>query len=123
MVNDTRKQLFRFIFVGLINTVFGYSIYALLLWLGLSYFVALMLSTTLGIMFNFQTIGRIVFKSHDLRLIFRFFGVYLIVFLFNWLLIKLGLIVGMNAYLSGAVAVVPAAAVSFLLNKFFVFNR
>lgn len=118
-----KKQIIRFILVGILNTVFGYTVYALFLWIGLTYFWALVLSTMLGVLFNFQTIGRIVFKSHDMRLIFRFFGVYLTVFLFNWLLIKLGLIAGLNAYISGAVAIVPAAAMSFLLNKFFVFNR
>jgi putative flippase GtrA len=97
--------------------------YVCFLWVGFTYLWALILSTVLGVLFNFQTIGRIVFQSHEQRLIFRFFGVYLVVFLFNWLLIKLGLMVGMNAYLSGAVAVIPAAAMSFLLNKFFVFNR
>jgi putative flippase GtrA len=117
------SQFLRFIIIGLINTIFGYSIYAILIFVGLTYFYAIGLSTIIGIIFNFKTIGRYVFKSKSNYLIFRFFGVYLFIFIINCVLIKTFINLGLNAYLAGATTVLPMAILSFILNKYFVFNR
>ena len=116
------NQIFRFLVVGGINTVFGYGIFALLLWLGLHYSIASLLSTVLGILFNFKTTGLIVFKSHDNRLILKFFGVYGIVYLLNILGLYLFDLIGVNPYYSGAIMILPMAALAFVLNKKFVFS-
>ncbi|HCS64153.1 MAG TPA: polysaccharide biosynthesis protein GtrA [Cellvibrio sp.] len=115
-------QFVRFLAVGVVNTLFGYSIYALLIYLGLAYTYALLFATILGVLFNFQTIGRLVFQSRDKRLIGKFFAVYAITFCLNLLLIKLMIKLGLSAYLAGALALIPTTVLSFLLNKFFVFK-
>jgi putative flippase GtrA len=121
--NSTGYQFLKFLFIGAINTAFGYSIYALLIFFGLNYFFALTLSTIIGIAFNFKTIGNYVFESKSNSLIFRFFGVYLFIFIINCALIKTFVSSGLNAYLAGALTVLPMAILSFILNKYFVFNR
>lgn len=117
-------QVYKFIFVGILNTIFGYSLFAFFIYLGLHYPIAVLLSTILGVLFNFKTIGRLVFDSNDNGLIFRFILVYAITYLLNifflWLLKKLG---SENMYIDGFALLIPLAAVSFLLNKFFVFRR
>ena len=117
-------QVYKFIFVGILNTIFGYSLFAFFIYLGLYYPIAVLLSTILGVLFNFKTIGRLVFDSNDNGLIFRFILVYAITYLLNifflWLLKKLG---SENMYIDGFALLIPLAAVSFLLNKFFVFSR
>ena len=117
-------QVYKFIFVGILNTIFGYSLFALFIYLGLYYPLAVLLSTILGVLFNFKTIGRLVFNSSDNGSIFRFILVYAIIYLLNifflWLLKKLG---SENMYINGFALLIPLAAVSFLLNKFFVFRR
>ncbi|NBK99697.1 MAG: GtrA family protein [Erysipelotrichia bacterium] len=118
-----KKQVIRFIAVGIVNTVFGNSIYALLIFLGLAYFYAVLLSTILGVLFNFKTIGKIVFKSNDHSLIFRFVAVYIVIYLLNifflWLFQHFGF---ENMYINGLLLLVPLAVVSFVLNKIFVFK-
>jgi putative flippase GtrA len=121
--NSTGNQFLTFLFIGAINTVFGYSIYALLIFFGLEYFYAIAVSTIIGVAFNFHTIGKYVFESKSNSLIFRFFGVYLFIFLINCALIKAFIVLGLNAYLSGALAVLPMALLSFVLNRQFVFKR
>jgi len=118
-----KKQIISFILVGIINTIFGYSIYALFIYLGLNYVLASLFSTIIGIFFNFRTIGNFVFKSKNNRLLFKFFQVYIIVFLVNIAIIKLFKSVGLNDYFSGAIAILFASVVSFLLNKYYVFKR
>ncbi len=116
-------QILKFIIVGLINTLVGYSLYALFIYCGLSYAYALAIATILGVLFNFQTIGKLVFGSNNNALLIKFIVVYIIVFGTNLLLINCMLRVGLSAYSSGAVALIPSAAISFVLNKYFVFNR
>lgn len=117
------NQVKKFIVIGVINTLFGYSIYALMIYVGLSYDVALIISTVCGVIFNFHSIGKLVFNNFKYALFFKFVLVYVLVYFINLLLIKLFLLLGANAYLGGALAVIPSAAASFLLNKYLVFNR
>lgn len=116
-------QILKFIAVGLINTTVGYCIYAAFIFLGFNYTNALFIATILGVLFNFQTIGKVVFQNRNNSLIFSFILVYILVFIVNLALIKFFIWLGLNEYLSGALAIIPAAALSFLLNKFFVFKR
>ena len=56
-------RLVRFLVIGAVNTAFSYVIYALLVLIGLHYSLATLISTILGIIFNFFTTGRIVFVT------------------------------------------------------------
>lgn len=118
-----KLQVLKFLVVGGLNTLFGYSIYAFFVWCGLSYTLSLLLSTILGVAFNFHTIGRLVFNRNDPSLIFRFVFVYVVLFFLNLCLVKLFLIFGLSAYIAGALAIGLAAIAAFILNKYFVFKR
>jgi len=114
--------LVRFFIVSGINTVFGYGLFALLVYLGLNYILASLFATITGILFNFKTIGLIVFRTHNNALIFRFFGVYGITYLFNVTGLTLFKWAGIVPYTGGAILVVPIGCLGFLLNKTFVFK-
>lgn len=113
---------FRFVCIGIINTLFGYSIYALALWFGLKVLFALIISTVVGVLFNFKTIGVLVFGSKNNSLLLKFSLVYVVIFFANLGFIKLLVMNGLGDYFSGFVAMVPMAGMSFFLNKYFVFN-
>lgn len=117
-------QFISFLFVGVLNTLVGYGLYVFFVWLGFNYIWAPFFSTVLGILFNFKTIGVIVFQSHNNRLIGKFFGVYGIVYVCNVLGLKIFALCGVeNMYISGAVLVLPLALLSFILNKKWVFKK
>jgi len=118
-----KHEFIRFILVGVLNTIFGYSIYALFIFIGFNFVIASFFATIIGILFNFQTIGRLVFQAHDNRLIFRFFMVYGIVFLFGIIFIWLLKLIGLNNYIAGLITLFPNAIISYLLNKFYVYRR
>ncbi|MBQ8045896.1 MAG: GtrA family protein, partial [Bacteroidales bacterium] len=65
-------EFIRFVLVAILNTLFGYGVYSLLVFLGLHYSVATLGSTVLGVLFNFKTYGVLVFKNTSNKLIFRF---------------------------------------------------
>jgi putative flippase GtrA len=121
--SDYSAQVFRFVLVGLVNTLVGYSLYALFVYIGFGYVYALGMATVLGILFNFHTIGKLVFGSSNYSLIVKFIIVYAIVFGLNVMLIEYMIRLRFSAYVAGASAIIPSAAISFILNKYFVFKR
>ena len=112
-------RFIRFLFVGLLNTAFGYCAFAFLLFVGLHYALATLLSTVAGIIFNFNTTGRLVFGNRG-RLE-RFLGVYALTYLLTVGGLRLARAFGVDLYLAGAALTVALAFVSFLLHRRYVF--
>ena len=113
----------RFLAVGVLNALFGYGLFAALLFADLHYSVALLLATTGGVLFNFKTTGRLVFGSRDNRLVFRFVTVYGAVYAVNVALLKALLAAGLDPYAAGALLVLPVAGLAFVLMRRFVFKH
>lgn len=117
-----KSQLLRFLVVGGVNTAVGYAVFAILVRLGLPFPAAIGLATIIGIAFNFQTTGRLVFGSARLSLLGRFVAAYVVVYLINVGSVALLLHVGFNVYLANAVVILPLALLSFFLQRRFVFG-
>jgi len=117
------EQFLLFLVMGGINTLFYYGLYSLLIYTGVFYAAAVVIATVCGVLFNFQTFGRVVFKNFQTRLLGRFIGVYVILCLANIAGLKLLELIGLeNKYIAGAVLVLPVALLGYVLNKTFVFN-
>lgn len=113
----------KFILVGILNTVFGYGAFALLMYTGLHYSAAVVLSTIAGILFNFKTTGVLVFKNKDNSLIFKFIAVYTLVCITGIIILRLAQIAHINLYFAGLVSTGICAVTAFLLNKNWVFKK
>ena len=70
------NSFLKYLLIGGLNTVFGYSIFAVYTFLLGNAYLTLILSTVTSVLFNFKTYGVLVFKSHDNSKIFRFFAAY-----------------------------------------------
>ena len=117
------RTFIRFVLIGLLNTAFGVGLYCLFVYLGMPYRSAVLLSTVLGVLFNFKTIGTFVFKNTNNRLIFRFILAYVIIYFINIGLIRLLLeLTDINEYIAGIIATPIVAIASFVLQKHFVFH-
>jgi len=112
----------KFLLVGLINTLFGYSIFFILINIKMDYSIALFVSTICGVIFNFKTASTLVFKTKNNGLIFRFVGVYCVIYILNVEFIKIINSFGINILMSQAMLLLPMAITSYLFNKKFVFN-
>ena len=117
----TGWQLVRFLVVGGINTVFGYSVFYLLMRLGMSYPSAIGLATIAGVSFNFQSVGRLVFGGAPRSRFLRFVAVYCIVYALNVGGVHVFVGAGINVYLANALVLLPLSVVAFLLNRRYVF--
>lgn len=116
-------QFCRFVGVGVMNTGFSYLIYALGLALGLHYALANLTAMVTGILFSFKSQGRLVFDNRDGSLLWKFAGFWFCIWLFNiGLIALLTRYAKLDAYLAGAVALLPVTLISFFVQKYFVFG-
>jgi putative flippase GtrA len=120
----------KFLFVAGINTLFGFLIYALTVFILKQLFscsnvyLAVVIATIIAVLFNFKTYGTLVFKTKDNSRIIRFFGVYLCTMSLQMLSLKLLSLAGItNSYIAGGVILLPMSLLSFLLMRRFVFNN
>ncbi len=121
MAKRDAAQFVRFVLVGLLNTAFGYGVFALLILLGIPYPIATLLSTAAGVLFNFKSYGTLVFGSHDNRLLLRFVAVYAVIYAVNLIPLRWAERNGISLLVTGAAVALPMALLSFLLNRRFVF--
>ena len=119
-----QRPFVRFLFVGALNTAFGWGCYAILILLGAARPLALLIATVLGVVWNFQTTGRVVFAGAPMRALPRFIGVYAGVYLFNLALLE-ALCRGLQAssLVGQLIATPPTVVVSYLALSRWVFRR
>ncbi len=121
---DRRSWLLvlRFGIVGVLNTVFGYGMFALLVLAGMPAGASLVGATVAGVAFNFQTSRRLVFRTGSNSRWIRFVGIYAVVLIVNWLALRLAREAGLGALAAQALLALPMAALSFVCQKMFVFK-
>lgn len=117
-----RHRWLRFLLVGGMNTAFGYGIYALLLFAGLNYALANLLALWLGLVFSFRTHSGLVFRQRQWRRFFRYLLSWCAIYLLNIGIIALLLQRGISAYVAGIITIAPAAVLSYLAQRHFVFR-
>lgn len=118
------QRVVKFIGVGVLNTLFGYGIYAGFVFVGLPYLIALFVATIMGVIFNYFSFGRMVFQARVGWIVFgKFIIAYAIVYSINAGLLSL-LTEGefLNAYLAQGVCIFPSVAISWLLMNFWVYR-
>ena len=119
-----KPQFARFLAIGLLNTLFGGGLFVLLIIIGLDKLLALLFATIIGVLFNFQTNVRIVFRTAGTKFSFmRFFSCYALSYVVNaWALVVLT-----NAELSPiaaqAIVILPVALLTFIVSRTWVFRK
>lgn len=114
------QQALRFLVTGGVNTAFGYGLYAACIYLGAGYALASGVSIACGVLFSYRTMSALVFGQGGS--LTRYIASYGVVYLFSVLFLKILDDLGVNAYVSGLLAALPCAALSFALLKLFVFR-
>ncbi len=110
-----------FIGVGLVNTAFGYGVFALLILGGAGVNGAAIGSTLIGVLFNFRSTGLLVFGSREARLLPRFLLVYGLQCAANMLALRAFGAAHIAALWAEAVILPVLAVATFLLMRRFVF--
>ena len=116
------KQLWRYYQAGIVNTAFGYGLFALFVRLGLNIYLAQIASHVLGMVFNYFTYSRHAFAGHEttkLRFVLSYAGNYLLGL--GMLAIASHLIA--SPYIAGFVALVIVSLVNYFVLKRLVFRE
>lgn len=83
------EKLARFLGTGVLNTVFGYTVYAGLLFVEVPYLTALFVATVAGVIFNYFSFGQLVFGMRTQWKVFaKFVIAYFLIYLANALLLS-----------------------------------
>lgn len=115
------REVVRFYQAALVNTAFGYGLYALLLWFGLGRYPAQAVAHVCGTAFNYATYSRHVFygrRGSPWRFVLTYAGNYalnlaLLMVLSRWV---------HSPYAAGLFATLAASMVNYAALKLFVFG-
>jgi putative flippase GtrA len=110
-------------FVGLFNTAFSYSVYALFLYSGFSVWISSFASIVLGILMSYLTQGGLVFKNLALSSAWRFLLNWTLMFFIYVFVVFLMGNLGVNNYLGGVVALGVTTSLSYLSLNRYVFKK
>lgn len=125
MTDDTASvQIVRYVVIGGLNTLFAYLIYALAIYAGLHYALAVFLGGVIPLLTGYALQRRFVFSFHGGNRLARYIAVFILVYFANTGIITLLLDSGItgSAYLGGAIALSICTLLNFALNKSFVFR-
>jgi len=121
----TEYRFNKFIITGSINTLFGYVVFSLLIYLNLEYKIALFISYLFGIIFNFITYKFFVFDvPFNTKRLVRYLIVYIVTYNINLFLLDFAFEIFSNYYMS-QLFVLPLIVLLtwFLLNKWVFKNE
>lgn len=93
---DPRAALLRFLVVGVVNTAFGYGVYAAAVLAGLPAQAALALQFLLGVLWNYRMHARLVFAVEGWERLPAYVGAYLLIWALNAVALRMLLAAGMS---------------------------
>ena len=119
-------QPIRFLFVGGLNTLVGYGVYALLVYLGVNYLIANTVSTVVGVIHSYLWNRFFTFKSKNkaLKEITKFVSVYIVSYLigmFTLFIFKDKL--NISPYIAGLINLVITTLISYFGHKYISFRE
>lgn len=117
------KRFLRFVAVGVLNTAFGYGVFALAWWLTRNQDLSVVVATMVGVVFNYFTTARLVFASRGFGALLPFIAGYAVVMLVNIALLRVLTGLGLHA-LAGQLICLPVSVVlAYAINAFVVFRK
>lgn len=119
------KNNVSYILAGLVNTLFGYGAYFILVYINIPAPLALATSTVLGILFNYVNFSKTVFKSQRTNIgLIKYILSYVIIYVINVLFLEL---LKNNSPLNKYTAQIAFFPVSIIIGwifmNYWVFNR
>ncbi len=114
-------QMVRYVAVGAFNTLIAYGVFSLLLRLGVHYTLATLLGGISAMLAGYKFMKELVFKSKTRYAFLKFILIFATMYFVN-ILTQFVARKTLNPYIAGAVASAVCAALSYVLNRKFVFG-
>ena len=120
-LSSSALRVWRYYKVGVINTLFGYGVYALLLSIGLNMYAAQIIGHIIGVSFNYFTYSRHVFQDETASKI-RFILSYTLNYAIGLIFLTIYAIVIPSPYLAGLLSAVITSIINFIVLRRYVFT-
>ena len=118
---NIKSEFLRFLFVGSCNTIFGYLLYLILLWLYDSPILSYNISYAAGILISYILNLKFVFMSHHSnKKMILFPLVYLLQYTIGFISLYVFLYIGIKAELSGLLIIPIMLPITFFASRFFI---
>lgn len=118
-------KIIKFLGIGIVNTIFGYSVYAALLFIKTPYLVALSVATIAGVVFNYFSFGGMVFNCRGGWSVFgKFVMANVLIYTINAVLLsilKTNFI--LNLYIGQIICIPISVLLSWLLMNYWVYKN
>lgn len=121
--HDGFRQFVSFILTGVLNTAFGYAVFALIYLATANSVVSVVVATIVGATFNYFSYGKIVFNNVGYGAVLRFIVTYCVIGALNIVLLEALNTLISRPLIAQLVLLPVLVAASFALNKFWVFRR
>jgi len=119
---QTIKEFLTYNFVGIFNTIVGFGIIFVLMFLGLDAKISNAIGYAIGAVVSYILNSRYTFRSQtSVLLALKFFGVLLVSYIINFVVLSYMLIYT-DAYISQIISGIVYTLSSFVLAKYFVFG-
>jgi putative flippase GtrA len=116
------RQFLQYLYVGGLNTGFGYGVFALCIYLDTPVKIAVAVGHFLGIIFNYFTYGKLVFKKGSGQIFAKFLITYGLLYLENILLIDIFFLFFDNPYVVQFLSLPFVVGLSYLIHNRVVFK-
>ena len=116
------QRLWRYYQAGIVNTLFGYGLYALFVAAGFNMYVAQITAHVLGVVFNYFTYSRYAFRDHQASKS-RFILSYTVNYLLGLAALATVSTVIHSPYLAGLITVTFVSVLNYFILKHLVFYR
>jgi putative flippase GtrA len=113
----------RFLLAGAVNTVFGYSVFFLMLLVPAPLWLQLLAANVVAVTFNYVTAARFVFRHGGWRPILRFVAVYVVLYGVNLVAMQALLDRGWQPMWAAVAVLPPVTVLTFFCQRWFVFGR
>lgn len=115
------ERVWRYYQAGIVNTAFGYGLYALFVAIGLNMYLAQIVAHVLGVAFNYFTYSRHAF--HDSQASKgRFVASYAVNYLLGLTALAAAAQVIASPYLAGFIAVLVVSLINYFILRHWVFR-
>jgi putative flippase GtrA len=111
----------RFVLVGIFNTAFGYTVFAIVYLMTAQSRIAIVFATMLGVIFTFFSNGRLVFGGLRVWAFLPFLAGYAVICTGNMLLVDLLARMSIGPMIAQLLALVLIIPLSYGFNRYFVF--
>ena len=119
---SSARRLWRYYQAGIVNTLFGYGLFALFVKLGLNMYLAQICAHVLGAAFNYYSYSRHVFHDAEASKL-RFILSYAFNYLLGLASLAAASLVIHSPYIAGIVSIIFISLVNYLVLKNLVFSQ